>query len=74
MSIKEKVRNKINEYLDKYKPYDVISSMDIEGIIKSAISNYDGTYIKELNDKNQKGIISINKLLDDELKKVKMEQ
>ena len=54
MSIKEKVRNKINEYLDKYKPYDVISSMDIEGIIKSALSNYDGTYIKELNDKNQK--------------------
>lgn len=71
MSIKEKVRNKVNEYLDKYKPYDVISSMDIEGIIKSAISNYDGTYIKELNDKNQKGIISINKLLDDELKESK---
>ena len=45
--------------------------MDIEGIIKSAISNYDGTYIKELNDKNQKGIISINKLLDDELKESK---
>ena len=45
--------------------------MDIEGIIKIAISNYDGTYIKELNDKNQKGIISINKLLDDELKESK---
>ena len=23
--------DEINEYLDKYKPYDVISSMDIEG-------------------------------------------
>lgn len=68
MSIKQKIKNKIDKYLDKYKPYDVISSIDIEGTIKSAISNYDGTYIQELKDKNQKGIISINKLLDEELK------
>ncbi len=70
MKIREKILNQVADKLSNYRTptYDYIVSMDIKGKTKGVLTTYDCTYQKVLKDKEQTGLISVNRLLDDEFK------
>lgn len=69
MSLKDKIFNKVADFVNKYKTpdYDRITNATISGFVKGAIVTSDCTYIKPIEEKTQKGMISIDKLLENEL-------
>ncbi len=69
MKIKDKLLNKIADLLSDYRTpkYDTILSFDVRGRVKGVLTSYDCTYTKELKDKEQVGVISIDELLNNEI-------
>lgn len=69
MRWKDKLLNKIADRLDKYKTpeYDRTLDCSINGEVKGAFMTLDCTTIKEINNKYQKGLIDVMKLLENEL-------
>lgn len=70
MKLREKLLNKIANKLSNYKTpnYDSIINMDVKGKTKGVLTTYDCTYQEVLKDKEQTGLISVDKLLEDEFK------
>jgi len=69
MKIKDRILNKVANFVNKYKSndYDKITNATIFGNIRGALTTYDSTYIKPLDDKTKNGLISIKDLLDREI-------
>lgn len=69
MKIKDKILNKVADLLSDYRTpkYDTILSMDVKGKVKGVLTTPDCTYIKELKEKEQSGLVSVTKLLDEEI-------
>lgn len=69
MKIKDRILNKVADFVNKYKSndYDKITDSTIFGNIRGALTTYDSTYIKPLDDRTKKGLISIKDLLEREL-------
>lgn len=70
MGLKDKLLNKVADQLRNYQTpiYDSIFTMNVKGKVKSVLTTYDCTYQEELKNKEQTGIISIKKILDNEFK------
>lgn len=66
MKMKYKLLNKLADLLSDYRTpnYDTILSFDVKGKVKGVLTTDDCSYTKELKDKEQYGIISVDKLLD----------
>ncbi|MDO4962784.1 MAG: hypothetical protein Q4E75_01615 [bacterium] len=69
MSIKDKLFNKIVDFVNKYKSpeYDRVNNLSINGYSKSVIATPDGNYLKPISDKNQDEFINFDNLLESEL-------
>ncbi len=70
MKLREKILNKVANKLSNYRSpnYDYIIGMDIKGKTKGVLTAYDCTYKKVLKDREQTGLISVDKLLETEFK------
>lgn len=69
MKLKYLILNKLADSLSNYRTpvYDKIQCLNIYGKVKGAVNTWDCTYIKELEGKEQAGMISVDKLLEEEL-------
>lgn len=69
MSLKDKILNRIADRLKDYRTpeYDTLLSCNIKCEVKGAFMTTDCTTIKELTKKSQRGLLDINKLLEEEL-------
>lgn len=71
--IRELIMNRIKDFFSKIQDkkdiekYDKITGVDILGKVKGVTTTEDCKYFKELKNKEQSGLISLDKLLDDEL-------
>lgn len=68
MKLREKILNKVANKLSNYRSpeYDSIIGIDVKGKTKGILTTYDCTYNEVLKDKEQTGLISVDKLLEDE--------
>lgn len=62
----KKLFKNINEK-SKAKEYDKITGVDVIGKVKAVTTTDDCSYFKEITNKEKNGLISLDKLLDDEL-------
>lgn len=69
MKIKDKLIEKANAFVEKYKEIDpyILMNPTIDGIVKSAVTTYDSDYIKPIENKNIRGTIELKDLLKREL-------
>jgi len=69
MRIKEKLVEKANAFVEKYKETDpyILMNPTIDGVVKSALTTYNSDYIEPKENKNIRGTIELKDLLKKEL-------
>lgn len=76
MRIKDRIFNKMADFMYKYKSDDLdkISNCSINAKIKGAVITTKGEFVNNIDSKEQDGIIDIDKLLEQEIKKNDMQE
>jgi len=75
MSLKDKILNRVADFMYKYKSDDMdkILSCSIKGKTKGAVITTGGEFIKDIPSKDNSGLIDIDKLLTEEIQKNDMQ-